>query len=47
VAKIDSVPNVVLHGRALEIAYEKGVKNIFLSISHCREYATATAVIEG
>jgi phosphopantetheine--protein transferase-like protein len=47
IIKINSVPNVILHGRALEIANDKGVKKIFLSISHCRDYAVATAVMEG
>ncbi len=47
VVKINSVPGVVLHDRAKEIADSMGVKSIFLSISHCREYAVATAVMEG
>lgn len=47
IVKVDSKPIVVLHNRALEIADIKGVKNILISISHCRDYATATAVMEG
>lgn len=46
IVKINSVPGVVLHGRALSIAKEKGVEHINLSISHCRTYAVATAVME-
>lgn len=46
IVKKNSVPGVVLHGKALSIAKEKGVNNINLSISHCRAYATATAVID-
>lgn len=45
--KENSVPSVRLHGRALEIADKKGIKKIYLSISHCKEYATATALAEG
>ncbi len=46
IVKVNSVPGVILHGRALEVANEKGVENIYLSISHCREYAVATVVME-
>lgn len=46
IIKVNSVPTVVLHGEALNIAQKRGIKNIYLSISHCREYATATAVAE-
>jgi phosphopantetheine--protein transferase-like protein len=47
IIKNNSVPGAVLHNRAKEIADSMGVKTIFLSISHCREYAVATAVLEG
>lgn len=47
VIKVNSVPGAVLHNKAKEIADSKGVKTIFLSISHCKEYAVATAVLEG
>jgi len=43
----NSVPGVILHGAAKSIADRKGVINIQLSISHCREYATAVAILEG
>lgn len=46
IIKTNSVPGVVLHGRALEIAISKGVSNIKLSISHCRTYAVATVVMD-
>lgn len=45
ILKIDSVPGVALHGMALNIANSKGVTNIKLSISHCRTYAVATAIM--
>lgn len=34
-------PLVNLHGNALKIAESMGIKKIFISISHCREYAVA------
>ncbi|SKC50468.1 holo-ACP synthase [Maledivibacter halophilus] len=37
-------PMVTLYGGAKEIANEKGISNIELSISHCREYAVAQAI---
>ena len=37
-------PRVVLAGRALERARRLGIDRILLSISHCREYATAQAL---
>lgn len=46
IVKVNSVPGAILHGMALKIANEKGVKHINLSISHCRTYAVATAVME-
>lgn len=47
IVKADSRPKAVLHNSALEKANLKGVKSIFISISHCRDYATAIAVMEG
>lgn len=47
IVKNNSVPGVILHGAAKDIADSKGVINIQLSISHCREYATAVAILEG
>lgn len=40
-------PYVVLHGRAKEIAGEKGLFNIEVSISDTKDYAMAFAVGEG
>lgn len=47
IVKINSVPNVVLHMNALKIANDKGITKIHISITHCKEYAAATAVAEG
>lgn len=47
IVKNNSVPGVILHGAAKAVADSKGVNNIQLSISHCREYATAVAILEG
>lgn len=40
-------PFIVLMPKAKQVADAMGVANIFLSISHCKTYATATVVIEG
>lgn len=37
-------PYVSLHGKAETIAKEKGIRKIEITISHCREYATAVAL---
>lgn len=37
-------PSVVLSGGALEIAEQRGIHTVKLTISHAREYATATAI---
>jgi holo-[acyl-carrier protein] synthase len=37
-------PYVRLNGRAVKIAGKLGIKEIDISLSHCREYATATAL---
>jgi holo-[acyl-carrier protein] synthase len=36
-------PYVCLHGKAEAIAAEQGIKEMEISISHCRAYATAVA----
>jgi len=36
-------PYVRLHGKAEELAKEQGIKEMEISISHCRAYATAVA----
>ncbi|MBM3965160.1 MAG: holo-[acyl-carrier-protein] synthase [Planctomycetes bacterium] len=37
-------PTLFLANRAAEIAMEKGIRTVQISISHCKEYATAFAV---
>lgn len=37
-------PTVVLSNRALEIANELGIRQVQVSISHCKAYATAFAI---
>lgn len=39
-------PVVFLHGKAKEIAKEKGITTIWVSISHCKVYATAYSIAE-
>ena len=40
-------PYVVLHGKGAELAKRRGVAGVFVSLSHCREYAAAHAVLVG
>ncbi|SKA87955.1 holo-[acyl-carrier-protein] synthase [Caloramator quimbayensis] len=47
IIKVNSAPKVLLHGKALDIANKMGIKNINVSISHCKEYAVSCAVAEG
>jgi holo-[acyl-carrier protein] synthase len=37
-------PFIELSGGALELAREMGIDEVLISISHCRAYATATAI---
>lgn len=46
VTDIPNPPRVVLHGGALEEANNKKITACYVSISHCRDYATAYAVAE-
>lgn len=39
-------PLVFLYGKAKQVAREKGITNIWVSISHCIAYATAYAIAE-
>lgn len=39
-------PEVVLYGAAQKKAFELGVENICISISHCKKYAIAYVVME-
>lgn len=40
-------PFVVLHGKGLELAQQRGVDKMYVSLSHCKEYAAAQAVLVG
>ena len=40
-------PYAVLHGKGAELARMRGVTEVFVSLSHCRDYAAAQAVIVG
>ena len=37
-------PRITLKGQALEVARNLGIDEVLITISHCRTYATATAV---
>ncbi len=37
-------PQIVLRGGAKEFAEKRGIDDILITISHCRSYATATAI---
>lgn len=41
--EVSGAPVMKLAGKAAEIAKERGIKEIMVSISHCRAYATAFA----
>ncbi len=40
-------PEIILAGRALEIAQRKGTQNLWVSLSHTDAYAIAQVVLEG
>lgn len=40
-------PYVVLQGKGLELARQRGVATVLVSLSHCKEYAIAQAVTVG
>jgi len=40
-------PFVVLHGKGTELAQQRGVSEIFVSLSHCQEYGAASAIAVG
>ena len=40
-------PYVALHGKGEELARMRGVTEVFVSLSHCKDYAAAQAVIVG
>ena len=37
-------PRIVLHGSTGEFAKQRGIDDVLITISHCRQYATATAI---
>ena len=40
-------PKVLLRGGARDVLVQTGIQIMHVSISHCRNYATATAIAEG
>jgi holo-[acyl-carrier protein] synthase len=40
-------PYAVLHGKGAELAKTRGVIEVFVSLSHCKDYAAAHAVVVG
>ena len=40
-------PYAVLHGKGAELARARGVTEVFVSLSNCRDYSAAQAVIAG
>jgi len=40
-------PYAVLHGKGAELAKMRGVIEVFVSLSHCKDYAAAHAVVVG
>lgn len=40
-------PYVVLHGKGVALARARGVHQLFVSLSHCKQYAVAHAIIVG
>ncbi len=40
-------PSIILRGAAREIAEQAGICDVLISISHCRTFATATAIAVG
>lgn len=40
-------PKILLYGSWQKLAHEKGVENIYLTLTHSRCYAAATCILEG
>ena len=40
-------PKLVLHGKALQLAADRNIQRVHISLSHSEAYAMATAVLEG
>ncbi len=47
VNQVGGKPTIVLAGVALRISRERGIDEMMISISHCRDYATAYATATG
>ena len=45
--EIGGKPHIALDGGALDVGQSLGIEQILISISHCRAYATATALAVG
>ena len=43
VNEVSGAPVIKITGKAAEIAKEKGIREVMITISHCRAYATAFA----
>ena len=43
VNEVSGAPKIKISGKAAEIAKERGIREVMISISHCRSYATAFA----
>lgn len=43
-AKPSGQPAIALHGSVRDYAVERGIDTVLITISHCRAYATATAI---
>ncbi|MEQ1825391.1 MAG: holo-ACP synthase [Pirellula sp.] len=41
--EVSGAPTLIMKGKAAEIARERGIREVMISISHCRAYATAFA----
>ncbi len=46
-SSLSGAPSIALRGAAREIAEQAGIGSVLISISHCRTYATATAIAVG
>lgn len=42
--RANGAPYVELHGKGAALAQARGVTDVFVSLTHCREYAAASAV---
>lgn len=45
--ELSGKPNLILRGRALELAHRIGARHFWLSLSHTDHYAVAQVVLEG